>query len=130
MLCCFPRGFTSLSQERSRKGSDHSVNVCAFSCHFLSVGETLLSASIMIFGLYLKGLFQPDDSVIQFSLALLDRGDNSGVFFLESWTVFSACMTQMSFSSFFGQRKASGLVTHHVQQRLQILSAHNDKTHP
>lgn len=100
----FHVGFTSCSQECDLKGSDQKMKVCTFSCCFISIGEFFLSASIML----------------QFSLALLGRGDNSKLSFfsIKSWTIFSAYMMQMSFFSFFGQRKASGFVTQHIQQRL------------
>lgn len=60
MASPFHVGFTSCSQECDLKDSDQKMQVCTFSCHFISIGEFFLSASIML----------------QFSLALLGRGDN------------------------------------------------------
>lgn len=116
VLCSFHVGFTSRSQELNRKGSDQKMKVCTVSCHFISVGENLLSASIML----------------QFSLALLGRGDNSRLFFFRQKAGLYSLLTRCKcpFFSCFGQRKAGGLVTQRIQQRLQILSAHNDKTYP
>lgn len=71
---------------------------------------------------------------LSFSLAFLGRGDNSRLFFLsaKSRAIVSAHMMQMSFSFFFLWAEKSEWVgsTMHSAERLQILSAHNDKTYP
>jgi len=77
VLCFFHVGFTSRSQKCDLKGSDQKMKVCAFSCCFISVGEILLSASIML----------------QFSLALLGKGDNSRLFFFQQKTGLYSLLT-------------------------------------
>lgn len=116
LLSCWIHITFTRAQSQRQWPENERIEVSTSSYHFIGVGKNLLSASIML----------------QFSLPLLERGDNSRLFFFRQKAGLCSLLTwcKCPFFSFSGQRKARGLVTQHIQQGLQILSAHNDKTYP